>query len=97
MAAEQGAIGLVVYAGLLVAGLATLLGAGVGRSGPRAAVAACFVAICVHSLGYAGFVIDPATWALLALGIGLRVGTAPAPPPPAVAVGPPARSATIRS
>lgn len=97
VAAEQGTIGLIVYAGLLVAALATLLGAGVRRSGPRTAVASCFVAIGVHSLGYAGFVIDPAMWALLALGVGLRLGARPgaAPPTPAVAVDPPARSATI--
>jgi hypothetical protein len=25
----------------------------------------------VHSLGYGGFEIDPATWGLLALGVGL--------------------------
>ena len=34
----------------------------------RAGVAACYAALLVHSLGYAGFAIDPATWALLALG-----------------------------
>ena len=32
----------------------------------------CFVAMLVHSFGYAGFLIDPATWALLALGVALR-------------------------
>jgi hypothetical protein len=56
-----------------------------------AAVAACFVAIFVHSLGYADFTVDPATWALLGVGVALRrrraagsevpvVGGAPAPP-----------------
>lgn len=72
VAAEQGAVGLVVYIALVVAGLATLLGGGTGRSPARTTVAACFVAILVHSLGYAGFIIDPATWALLALGTALR-------------------------
>ena len=38
----------------------------------RAGVAACYAALLVHSLGYAGFAIDPATWALLALGLALR-------------------------
>jgi hypothetical protein len=57
---------------LLVTALATLLGGDVRRSLARSAVAACFVAILVHSLGYAGFLTDPATWALLGLGIALR-------------------------
>jgi hypothetical protein len=52
-----------------------LFGSGVGGNPARAAVAACMVAMLVHSLGYAGFAIDPATWALLALGVALH------PPP----------------
>jgi putative inorganic carbon (HCO3(-)) transporter len=71
VAAEQGAIGIVVY--LAVVGLAlVVLLSGAGVSAATAAVAGCFVAILVHSLGYAGFAIDPATWALLGLGVGLR-------------------------
>ncbi|MGH2950695.1 MAG: O-antigen ligase family protein, partial [Solirubrobacterales bacterium] len=72
VAAEQGAIGVVVYAGLLLIAFVTVLGRGAGTSLPRTATAACFVAMFVHSLGYAGFAIDPATWALLGLGIALR-------------------------
>jgi hypothetical protein len=30
------------------------------------------VAVLVHSMGYPGFMIDPVTWALLALGIALH-------------------------
>lgn len=71
VAAEQGAIGLVVYAGLLVLALVVLLGGGASSAG-TAAAAACFVAMLVHSLSYAGFAIDPATWALLGMGVGLR-------------------------
>ena len=56
-----------------------LFGAGVRSSGARAAVAACMVAMIVHSIGYAGFAIDPATWALLALGVGLHPGVRPEP------------------
>jgi putative inorganic carbon (hco3(-)) transporter len=97
VAAEQGAIGLIVYAGLLVAAFATLLDAGVRSAGTRVAVAACFVAIFVHSLGYAGFVIDPATWAVLALGMGLRARALPEPAARVVRADPPARSATISS
>jgi O-antigen ligase len=70
VAAEQGAIGLVVYAALVVlAGLVLLSGA--GASAATTAVGACFVAMVVHSLGYAAFTIDPATWALLGMGVGL--------------------------
>jgi putative inorganic carbon (hco3(-)) transporter len=71
VAAEQGAIGLVVYAAVVVLALIVLL-TGAGASVGTAATAACFVALIAHSLGYAGFAIDPATWALLGLGIGLR-------------------------
>jgi putative inorganic carbon (HCO3(-)) transporter len=77
VAAEQGAVGLVVYLGLVVAALMTLLGGRVGDSLARTAVGACFVAMLIHSLGYAGFVIDPATWALLGLGVALRARTSP--------------------
>ncbi len=51
-----------------------LFSGGVRSSAARSAVAACFVAMIVHSLGYAGFIIDPATWALLALGVALHPG-----------------------
>jgi hypothetical protein len=45
-----------------------------------AAIAACFVAIVAHSLGYAGFTTDPASWALLGLGLALRRPGALEPP-----------------
>ncbi len=69
--AEQGALGLVVYVALIVFALAVLL-VGAGGSVATAEVAACFIAMIAHSLGYAGFTIDPATWALLGLGVALR-------------------------
>jgi O-antigen ligase len=72
VAAEQGAVGVVVYAALLVTALFTLLGDRAGASLARTAIAACFVTLLVHSFGYTGFLSDPATWALLALGIALR-------------------------
>lgn len=81
VAAEQGAIGLVVYVVLLIAALITLLGAHATRSPARMAIAACFVAMLVHSFGYAGFVIDPATWVLLGLGIALRAAAVDRPAP----------------
>jgi O-antigen ligase len=72
VAAEQGVIGLAVYVALLVCALATVFGAGTGASLARTAIAACFCAILLDSFGYTGFVIDPATWALLGLGVALR-------------------------
>ncbi len=71
VAAEQGAIGLVVYAALVVLALVVLLSGGSASAG-TAAAAAGFVAMLVHSLSYAGFAIDPATWALLGIGVALR-------------------------
>jgi O-antigen ligase len=85
VAAEQGAIGLTVYVALVVLALVVLL-SGAGGSAGTAAVAAGFVAMLVHSLSYAGFAIDPATWALLGVGVGLR-RTRPVPAAAAAAVG----------
>ena len=73
VAAEQGGIGLIVYVALVVLALIVLF-TGAGGSVASAATAACFAAIVVHSLGYAAFTIDPATWALLGLGVALRRG-----------------------
>ena len=73
VAAEQGVVGLVVYAAFLITAMIALFDRARG-SLPRATVAACFVAVFVHSLGYAGFAIDPVTWALLGLGVALRRG-----------------------
>jgi hypothetical protein len=44
-------------------------------------VGACFVVMLVDSLGYTGFTTDPATWALLGLGIALRPAAAARPAP----------------
>jgi putative inorganic carbon (hco3(-)) transporter len=79
VAAEQGAAGLLLYAGLAVAGLAALLGTAPGIPAARSALVACFVAMIVHSLAYASFLTDPATWALL--GVGLALARAPIPAP----------------
>jgi O-antigen ligase len=85
VAAEQGAVGVLVYLGLLLAS-ALLLLAGLrelapglgGRAPPeptvvaaRIAIAAAFAGLVVHSIGYAGFLTDPLTWALLAVGSAL--------------------------
>ncbi len=95
VAAEQGAIGVLVYLALLAVAVWTLLSGmraiapGFGaRAGPEAAergfaaariaIAAAFGALLVHTIGYAGYLTDPLTWALLAAGAGLAVqaGTA---------------------
>jgi O-antigen ligase len=82
IAAEQGLVGLLLYAALLACSLGVLfLGAGRAPPSPkpaspfRLAVAACFVALLVHTLAYADFLEDPIAWVLLAIGIAL--GRAP--------------------
>ncbi|HWC28064.1 MAG TPA: O-antigen ligase family protein [Solirubrobacteraceae bacterium] len=72
VAAEQGVGGLIVYLALVAVAIGTLL-RGARGSIVRAAVAAAFVALVVHTLLYAAFLEDPLTWALLA------VGATPAP------------------
>ncbi|MFI5121686.1 MAG: O-antigen ligase family protein [Vicinamibacteria bacterium] len=76
VAAEQGVIGLLVYGALLVISLVTMIGGGAGASLARTVAAACYVAILFDSFGYTGFTIDPATWALLGLGVALRASPA---------------------
>jgi O-antigen ligase len=72
VAAEQGLIGLLLYAGLLLAAFATLFD-GASRSSARILLAACFAALVVHTFVYADFLEDPFTWVLLALGVALAV------------------------
>ena len=87
VAAEQGAIGVIAYLGLLAAALWTLL-AGMRRMAPglgapfrslaegdrveltpaRIGIATAFCALLVHTIGYAAYLTDPLTWALLAVG-----------------------------
>ncbi len=71
VAAEQGVIGLLAYLLLVVTAL-SLVVRGAARSLPRAAVAAAFCALFLHTLVYAAFLEDPLTWALLAAAGGLR-------------------------
>lgn len=70
VAAEQGAVGLLLYLALVVLVLRRLL-AGAGQDPTRAVVAAAFVALLLHTMLYAAFLEDPITWALVAVGIGL--------------------------
>jgi putative inorganic carbon (HCO3(-)) transporter len=70
VAAEQGVLGLAQYVALLLAAF-TVLFRGCGRSPPRIAIAACFVALVLHTWTYADFLEDPFTWSLLAIGCAL--------------------------
>jgi O-antigen ligase len=70
VAAEQGIVGLVAYFALVIAALVRLL-RGARRSPARAAIAAGFVAILVHTWMYAAFLEDPLVWALLGAGVAL--------------------------
>ena len=81
VAAEQGVVGLLLYGGLVLAGLGALLGAAPSLPAARTALVACFVAMIAHSLAYAGFLTDPATWALLGLGLALARAPIPSPVP----------------
>jgi len=84
VAAEQGAVGLLAYAALLAVTIGALLAATGLELRHRArgpALAATLLAIyalmIVHSLGYAAFLTDPITWAVLAIA---AAALAPAPP-----------------
>jgi O-antigen ligase len=81
VAAEQGAIGLASYVWLLVCAFALLFGGlwRAVRAGPpgegvgRAAMAAAYAGLVLHTLVYAAFLEDPLSWVLLALGAALRL------------------------
>lgn len=88
IAAEQGAVGIAAYLALLAAALAVLL-SGIKRIAPglgggsddavavgRITVAAAFAGLFVHTVGYAGFLTDPLSWALLALATALSLSAA---------------------
>jgi O-antigen ligase len=79
VAAEQGAIGLLAYLALLAAALARLL-RGAAAWPARAAIAAAFLALLVHTLVYAAFLEDPLTWTLLGIGTALAAAARAAVP-----------------
>ncbi len=70
VAAEQGIIGFAAYVALLVLAFMRLL-RGARGSPVRAAIAAGFAALVLHTWLYAAFLEDPVTWTLLALGTAL--------------------------
>lgn len=64
---EQGVIGLIFYAALVLSALLTLFRG--ARGDPyRVAIAVAFVGLLLHTMLYADFLEDPTTWALLAVG-----------------------------
>ena len=86
IAAEQGIVGLALYA-VLIATAFLVLFDGAGRSPPRLAVAACLTALVLHTWTYADFLEDPFTWALLAIGVALvRVPDEQSPAAPTTTV-----------
>src|SRR4051794_31163910 len=78
VAAEQGIIGFALYVTLLVLAFRRLL-RGAGEWPARAAIAAGFAALVLHTWLYAAFLEDPVTWTLLALGSALAVPLAARP------------------
>jgi O-antigen ligase len=88
VAAEQGLVGLALYAALIAVALWAMTAGLKGRRASRAAVLAAFVALLVHTMAYAGFYEDPITWLLLAVGAALA--STPYVPPEAATVRDPA-------
>jgi putative inorganic carbon (hco3(-)) transporter len=70
IAAEQGLIGVLVYVALVVAALIALF-RGCRGDPLRAATAAAFLALVLHTELYADFLEDPFTWTLLGVGAAL--------------------------
>jgi O-antigen ligase len=75
VAAEQGVVGFAVYVALLVLAVRRLMQIPpTPRGSPvRAALAAGFFALVLHTWLYAAFLEDPVTWTLLAVGSALAV------------------------
>ena len=70
VAAELGAIGLALYAWLLLGGANLLMDVGRRDRAFGLALGAAFLALFVHALFYSGFLEDPLTWLVLAVGAG---------------------------
>ena len=70
MAAELGVIGVVLYAWLLVGGVRLIEQVRRRDLALGLALAASFLALFVHALFYSGFLEDPITWLVLAVGAG---------------------------
>lgn len=77
VAAEQGVGGLLLYLAVVALGVRALVRRA-RRDPVRAALAAAFVALVVHTLLYAAFLEDPLAWVLLGIGTSLPVEPEPA-------------------
>jgi O-antigen ligase len=70
VAAELGVVGLALYVWLLVGGVLLLERVRRRDEALGLALAAAFLALFVHALFYSGFLEDPLTWLVLAVGAG---------------------------
>ena len=68
--AELGVIGLALYGWLLVGGMRMILLVRRRDQALGLALLACFLGLFVHALFYSGFLEDPITWFVLAVGSG---------------------------
>jgi O-antigen ligase len=68
--AELGIVGLALYVWLLVGGVLLIERVRRGDQALGLALAASFLALFVHALFYSGFLEDPITWLVLAVGAG---------------------------
>jgi putative inorganic carbon (HCO3(-)) transporter len=82
IAAEQGLVGELAYLALVLVAIVGLL-RGARADPARAAIAAAFVALVVHTELYADFLEDPFTWVLLGIGFALARAPGRAPEPAA--------------
>jgi O-antigen ligase len=73
--AELGVIGLVLYAWLLVGGARVIAAVHRRDEALGLALGASFLALFVHALFYSGFLEDPITWLVLAVGGGYLTWT----------------------
>jgi hypothetical protein len=70
VAAELGAVGLALYAWLLVGGVQLIARVHRRDEALGLALGASFLALFVHALFYSGFLEDPITWLVLAVAAG---------------------------
>ncbi len=81
VAAELGAIGVLLYVALLAGGAWTLDAVRRRHQALGLSLAAVFLALFVHSLAYSGFFEDPITWLVLAVASAFLAQPRPSPPP----------------
>jgi O-antigen ligase len=70
VAAELGAVGLALYAWLIIGGVLLIAAVGRANYGLGLALGAAFLGLFVHALSYSGFLEDPLTWLVLGVAAG---------------------------